>query len=411
VTVSTNRFRSLAVASVLLLLLMRIASADDVPPTNRDIPFLDRDEIGARWAAMGGACIALVDDGSAVYYNPAGLGKIRRIEVLGTFNRRSLNIDSKWFGDGDQSSVSATRLENVAVSYPFPTYRGSLVLTGSVHRTTSYDQYLDRRAVEDLIEYHDVEERKVTLTAWTGAFSVQLSPNVFVGGEAHFYTGGLEFDDHLYPWGDCPSPGATFSQHADLGGFGGSVGLVYMPHPLFSFGLNARTPQRITLDGTEIYTDDGAGCYQERQGINYDVDLPFSVGLGMAVTPTDLAIAFDVVYTDWHELDFPGMVRDIETGKFLYDATTDIRAGVEYSVPLFPLRLRAGYAYVPLELNLFEVKSQRQKFSLGAGTLVEGALTLDAAWQRTRFERKDPESSYSEERTTDRVILSFAYRF
>ena len=35
------------------------------PPTNLEIPFLDRDAMGARWTAMGGASMAAVDDGSA----------------------------------------------------------------------------------------------------------------------------------------------------------------------------------------------------------------------------------------------------------------------------------------------------------------------------------------------------------
>jgi len=393
------------------LLIAGASGAVGTPDTNLDIPFLDRDEIGARWAGMGGACIAIVDDGAAAYYNPAGLGRIRRIEIGASFNRRSLDIESDWAGQANTSSVSSTRLEDLAVSYPFPTYRGSLVLTGSVFRSTSFDQYLDRQTSADLLDYHDVEQREVMLTAWSGAVAMQLSPNVFFGAEAHFYTGDLDFEDNLYPWGSCDPPGAAFSQNADLGGYGGSVGFIYVPHPLFSFGMVAKTPQRINVDGTEIYTVSDGSCDMYRQGIDYDIDIPYSLGFGFAVRPTDFNVSLDLVLTNWEELDYPGRVRDLDTGEFLFDATTDVRVGAEYAVPVVPVRVRAGYAYVPMALNVFDIEKNRRRLSFGAGTIVEEALTLDVAWQHTSFEREDGDASYSEKRTTDRLILSFAYRF
>ena len=406
--------RSAVTALTTLLVVLSMAGtsgAQGTPDTNLDIPFLDRDEIGARWAGMGGACIAIVDDGMAAYYNPAGLGQIRRIEIGASFNRRSLDIESDWVGDVNTSSVSSTRLEDLAVSYPFPTYRGSLVLTGSVFRATSFDQYLDRQVDTDMLDYHDVEQREVMLTAWSGAVAMQLSPNVFFGAEAHFYTGSLDFEDNLYPWGSCDPPGAMFSQNADLGGYGGAVGFIYVPHPLFSFGMVAKTPQRINVDGTELYTASDGSCDRFRQSVDYDIDIPYSLGFGVAARPANFNLALDFVLTNWEELDYPGRVRDLETGQFLFDATTDIRLGAEYAIPVVPIRVRAGYAYVPLALNVFEIEKERQRISFGAGTIVEGALTLDAAWQHTTFEREDRDASYSEKRTTDRVILSFAYRF
>jgi hypothetical protein len=126
--------------------------------------------------------------------------------------------------------------------------------------------------------------------------------------------------------------------------------------------------------------------------------------------PRNFSFTLDVVFTDWHELDYEGRVRD-ENNDFLYDPTTDIRAGAEYSLPNVPLRFRAGYAYVPLELTLFNVEKEKDRFSLGAGAIVEGALAVDAAWQRTSFERESAADSYTEKRTLDKALLSVAYRF
>jgi hypothetical protein len=104
-------------------------------------------------------------------------------------------------------------------------------------------------------------------------------------------------------------------------------------------------------------------------------------------------------------------VRDPSTGDYLYEPAVDLRAGIEYAVALLPLRLRAGYARVPLEFQWFEVTKDRSSFSLGAGTVVESALGLDAAWERTSFERESSGDRYSEKRTIDRLILTLAYRF
>lgn len=376
------------------------------PPTNKDIPFLDRQEIGARWMGMGGACIAIVDDGSAAFYNPAGLGKIRRIEFVGSLGNRSLDVETDWFGTENNSSVSTTRLGNLAVSYPFPTYRGSLVATGSVFRTASFDQYVDRTGVDGSTVYHDIEEKKVVLTTWSGAFAAQLSPNAFFGAEAHFHTGDLEFEDRLAPWSTCYDEG-IFSQSGDLSGYGGTVGFIYVPHPLVSLGLALKTPQRITVEGDEIFTE---ACDIYEYSIKYDVDLPYSIGIGIGVMPASFTVALDLVYTDWNQLEYPGEIRD-ERGNFIYDATTDLRIGAEYGLTFMPVRVRAGYAYVPMALNLFHVEKDRSRFSLGAGAVIESSLTLDFAWQRSSFERESMIDSFSEKRTQDRTVLSFAYRF
>ena len=126
----------------------------------------------------------------------------------------------------------------------------------------------------------------------------------------------------------------------------------------------------------------------------------------------------DLVYTDWQEIKYPGPTRDLDTltthnytGDYIYESTTDIRVGVEYALGALPLRLRAGYAYVPLELDWFSVTKDRTSISLGAGVVIESALGLDVAWQRTSFERESVADQYSESRTNNRLLVTLAYRF
>jgi hypothetical protein len=380
------------------------------PPTNLEVPFLARDVLGARWTAMGGACIATVDDGSSIYMNPAGLGKIRRIELLGTFQRESNDVDTEWYGGSTSRSVTATRLRELALSFPLPTYRGSLVLAGGVFRTNMLDTYAVREIPEDYTpDYRDAEETSGALTAWAGAISLQVSPQAFVGFEAHAFTGDYGRHDEWYPWGACEEL-VVFDSDTDLGGYGGSFGLQYEPAPVVSLGLLVRSPQRITLKG------DLTGPYETCAGETYAVDdhatLPYSMGVGLAVMPSSFLATFDAVYTNWNELDYPGLTRDPDTDEYLYDATTDLRVGLEYSVPTFPVRFRAGFAHIPLSLNWYDVVKNRKAFSLGAGGVIESTVAVDLAWQRIGYEREIlGDVNYSEKRTINRIIATVAYRF
>jgi len=56
--------------------------------------------IGARATAMGGAFIALADDGTALYWNPAGLAQVDETEILAMYNM--------WFQEVKQGYLSLT---------------------------------------------------------------------------------------------------------------------------------------------------------------------------------------------------------------------------------------------------------------------------------------------------------------
>jgi len=382
------------------------------PPTSLEIPFLDRDPLGARWMAMGGAAIGAVDDGSSIAINPAGLAKIRRIELLGTVQKQSLDIDATWFGSKTSRSLSSTALRELTLSFPFPTYRGSLVMAGSVARRNVIDAYTVRQGTnpDGDVPYRDSEERSGVVTAWSGGGALQVSPKAFVGFEVHGFTGDYDETDRWDVWGTCED--VEFAWDTDVGGYGASMGMQYEPVPMLEVGAVLRTPQRITLEG-EIDQPDGgeAGCPQRIYSIDDTATLPYSLGFGVAVAPATFLVTLDVEYTDWHETKYPGPTRDPVTDEYIYEATTDVRVGVEYGLVNLPFRFRAGYARVPLELNWFEITKDRTSISLGAGAVVESALTFDVAWQRTSFERESPADSYSEKRTNDRLLLTLAYRF
>jgi len=410
-----RRIPALSILAILAIVpaAWAVTGQEPHPPTSLEIPFLEREPSGARWAGMGGAAIGAVDDGSAFVINPAGLGRIRRIEFLGTLQKQSYDIDATWFGNPTSSSISNTTLRELTLSFPFPTYRGSLVFSGSMSRRNVFDSYTVRSGIYPIgdVPYRDTEERSGMLTSWGGGASVQVSPQVFIGLEGHGFTGNLNSKDRWAVWGVCSD--AVFSSNTDLGGYGGSVGMQYQPIPLVGIGAVLKSPEHVSLKGhgdQPVYIGEGL-CENSEFSVDDEATLPYSMGVGVSLAPANFLINFDVVYTDWHELKYLGRVRDPNTGDYLYDPTTDLHVGVEYAFGQIPFRLRAGYARVPLEFKWFDVTKDRSSFSLGAGTVVESAVGFDVTWQRTSFERKSVGDDYSEERTIDRVILTLAYRF
>lgn len=73
-----------AIASSLILIPSFACYASSPGTTAAD--FL-KISVGARAAAMGEAFTALADDGTALYWNPAGLAQIERVEISAMYNR------------------------------------------------------------------------------------------------------------------------------------------------------------------------------------------------------------------------------------------------------------------------------------------------------------------------------------
>jgi len=93
----------------------------------------------ARAMGMGNAYSALSDDFSAVYFNPAGLGLVKRLEFAGGINYSKFNNDVTFFGNKLGSSNSETKLDQLSFVFPFPTLRGSFVLALGYNRDKNFN--------------------------------------------------------------------------------------------------------------------------------------------------------------------------------------------------------------------------------------------------------------------------------
>ena len=81
--------------------------------------------LGARTMGMGGAFLAVADDFTTLYWNPAGLAQIRKFELYSSLSHSEQRVDTK-FTRGRTAEVgsSKTRPNSIGLVYPLYANRG-----------------------------------------------------------------------------------------------------------------------------------------------------------------------------------------------------------------------------------------------------------------------------------------------
>lgn len=406
--------------------------------------------MGARAMGMGQAHIAVCDDVTATYYNPAALANIRRIELSAGFSHLSGDWKTDFYGTKATSEVGSTKLSSLALAYPFPTYRGSLVFGLAYNRTKSFDSDYRREGFnpsynpsfwpDTLGSGQTVEgpEKNTVfdrggLSNWTVGVGTDVSAEVSVGGSVSFLSGSYS---STYEYEALWTHGATElyqfqyeEDDADITGWTASVGTVARIGNAARAGFVVNFPQYLTLDGskyTEEYDPVDDLIYTDEIQFEDKITLPLSFAAGVSAAPVaGLILAADAKYTDWKQIDYYGPIRVGD--EYAYRATTSVRLGAEFSVPSTPLRLRAGYFTDPIAFKFIKDYSNKSTrpiaatidqdgrfFTFGAGLLVEDAFTVDAAWVHGGYEKSLPRSSgvdYSEDRRSDRIFVTTSFHF
>ncbi|MBD3367855.1 MAG: hypothetical protein GF405_06740 [Candidatus Eisenbacteria bacterium] len=417
-----------------LVLACGTAQAYDyyVAPGVFELPLMAPVPVGARAMGMGGAGLAVVDDASAAYVNPAGLTRLRRIEIAGGLARNAMSMDGNAFGTDFDTELTGTDLTSLRVAYPFPTFRGSFVLALSGEHVYDFDSdfvaaYSGSFDGTDgnVVDQAEAFEADGGIMSWNAAAAIEASENVALGATVSFLSGSY---DQRFAWAadgeDTPPDydgtlGYASDATSDVSGFRATVGGLFYVNELLTCALVARSPLTLSFDGTireEVEWYDG----QTEQQVVYfedEVTLPFTFEAGAAFTPTDIIVlAADVRYTDWSETDYAGRVflEDgglLESRRTAYEEALDINVGAEFIVPTWPLRLRAGYMTRPIAYRGLDIDTDRSYFTVGAGVLIDTVFSIDAAWMGGGYERSGPDYDYSESTDESAVVVEAAYRF
>lgn len=398
---------------------------------------------GARQMSMGGAGIASSLDGAALYYNPAALARIHKIEIqLGLthqkFHNKTTQPSNRYDGftsilNSSQIDQTKTRFGSLNLTIPVPTYRGSLAVAFGINRIMSFDRAALYHVVDDSsglrLDDYAKEFETGGLYVYSGGAGFDISPNLSLGLGINIYSGKDEFE-YYYSYTDEVTPYSESDRRRiteDYIGVSAKGGLLARPNEHLSFGLTIESP----MDFQVKYTYSDSSGYTDF--IKYDLTRPFVFGGGLAVRSGVFMATADAEYIDWSQLSYndnPDEAALNDSLPLLYRDVLNLRGGVEYQFPRAGLALRAGVFMNPLPYRkegivdtrmVKFIDKDRKGFSAGFGWLIDDVLMLEAAYVRGTYTRSyspanaayvnQAASMATAEDTFNRVYVTMSYRY
>ncbi len=392
--------------------------------------------VGARAIGLGFSYIGVADDYSAVFWNPAGLAQIRRFEFAGGLNHLALTNSAKVLTYKNSFENTTTDLNSVALVFPVPTIRGSLVFAGGYVRISDFTGTLSIslfNAVSSIVpSLYDPDpnfdlawnlnledstgatqilnnvQQKITLyengglNNWFVSGAIDIAENLSVGATISIVTGNYKYNREFiesdtrnyyesYPW-DFKQLTVTDLIDATISGFSANAGLMYRSK-VFRFGLMMRLPSSLSIKenysrGSESSFDNGDSYSYSYSAISrYGVRSPFYFGGGVSFNIKDvLLLAGDLIYIDWRQMEFRNnsdLVQLNREIKQIFTETVSLNGGVEFTIPfLQEVKVRAGYSYRPSPYVEDKGISSRATRSLtfGFSVLLQKTLLIDFAY-------------------------------
>ena len=393
-----------------------------------EIPLTFRPPIAARSAGMGGASIAFADDHSACISNPATLGVIRQIEFGIGLANVSAYRDLTYRGNTERASYGKTRLSHLGFAYPFPTYRGSLVLGFAYARVSPLDSDFYKIGGGDSIQ---VEKEGILedggLDNYSLSVAYQPTPDLYLGVTGTILHGHEFYDRTFYFQSTHLAEDSEQVQDYTISGVTGSLGALLQLDTGIRLGFVLYLPEGLDFDGSGTSYD----YLAPGDVLNYDlyqhVYLPYRLGAGLAVARQHLILAADAIYADWSQIDFGGPLLLVSPRQAAYRQTVNLRLGGEVLLSsLLPVRLRVGYDFdpIPYDVVLFEnvaaqpyeparFERDRYYYTVGAGILLAKSLTLDLAYMDGGFKRSGTVTSqqnFMESVKDRRFLASLSFR-
>jgi len=239
--------------------------------------------IGAKQMAMGGTGMMTID-GTAIFYNPANLTRIPRIEfMLGmSYNKQKSDITTRAVGEESgfdvSDSKSNTRISSAILTVPYPTYRGALVFGFGVARLSDFDRisnfYFEEIDEGEVRTSNEKVKESGGLNQWAFGFGIDLSPRISFGGALMVYHGKHELNlkSPLYYAGAMESDFEQLLEYRYIG-YGAKIGLGMQLSRRIGLGMAIESPVMLDIDqdGSEIEF----GIITPYSTVEYELKKPF----------------------------------------------------------------------------------------------------------------------------------------
>ncbi len=390
--------------------------------------------VGARTMGMGGASIALADDFTALYWNPAGMAQIQKFEFFSSFSHNRASANTYFTGDDiTTTSRSEMRPNAIGFVYPLMARQGGLAIGFGYNRPQNFDYQtaiigIDPSSETDFsgLSVDEIDANSGGIGIWSFGASVYVTKHVLIGGSLDFWSGNSlnHLDTTATDIVNIDSELSRFRYDDEVdreySGIGGRVGLLAHLTDNINLGLTLVAPTELGVDELwyqstlEVY-DDGEEWSDSESGSQiYDIERPFEVGAGVAVKLLNkrLVLAGDVQLTDWKQTRYdPAPAENISDDNFekYYATTFQVRIGAEYRIPVVDTHIRVGYFRDTVPFTDAEIENARDFLTIGVGKIFEETLKFDVGYMLGTSQRSRNE--LTTERQTHRIFASAAYRY
>ncbi len=354
-------------------------------------------EHGARGMGMAGAFTALALDGSALFYNPAGLTQLNGTQIMVGTTLISPSASFRGVSPAiDESSMKP------AIFTPI-----NLYLTHKLNDDWSFgfgvnNQYgLGSTWDENWVGKYLAIDTEIQTFYFTGAAAYKFSDKLSLGVTASYVYGNVSIlkKQSLAPF----NADATIDLSGTAASYSYSVGLLFKPSEMLNLGLDFRSGSSMDFTGTADVTAPSALVSLLPSGdVEAPLTIPFNATIGLAIFPSnDLTVSADFQYVGWSSYD-KLEVTFVESGVVStsirdYSDSYIARLGAEYAVTEC-LDLRGGLLYDknPVKDELVEPTlpdADRLGLNIGLGYKITPNISLDLAYLYLRFAERTIENS------------------
>ncbi|MFH0879016.1 MAG: OmpP1/FadL family transporter [Lentisphaerota bacterium] len=328
-------------------------------------------EGSARGNAMGGSLIAIADDPSALYYNPAGITQLEGMQVMGgaTFITPSTDVETLT----PMGKVTAKSVKNTWIPpHLYATYGMTEKVWMGLGVSSRFG--LGSEFDENWAGRYNSYKAIIQTLDFNPNLALKINDQVSVAAGFSVMWFDLELDRKL-PNPVVGGPDMDFSLTGDSFGYGFNVAGRYEVTKWMALGLTYKSRVKQSIDGT-------ADIKVSNTGAEGDITLPDMLSGAVAFKPMKkMNVELGVVYTGWKTYDELAVTFDTpekigspvktSVSPKNWDNVFRYQAGVEYGLTdNFDVRL--GYVYdqspIPDETADYLVPADgRQIFNTGIG--------------------------------------------
>ncbi|MFP6584261.1 MAG: outer membrane protein transport protein [Candidatus Hydrogenedentota bacterium] len=357
-----SRFRA---ALPVMLMAMPLASAQELEFPISPTPV----GAGARAAGMADAFVAIADDATASFWNPAGLVQLEEPEfsMVGSFNALREQFDDDLSGTNTRHEHGTQRDQNIDLNFmsythPLPWTLGSRNSTVSVSYHQKFD--LSRRFTErtrQTIPAINLEQQftdRFTQDGQLGAigvaYAIEVTSTLSVGVTANLWRdtfladAGWDRSRRVVGSQDFNGSIITFDQFTreEFENFEGEnyiIGLLWNFRPKWALGIRYDTAFTADVDfkSTGTYSKNGSVVSTSALDEDREIHFPDTLAVGLSYRANDrVTMSMDITQTDWNDFYMKtasgtriSMVDSQVLGSEFdvdFDKTTTIRLGMEY---------------------------------------------------------------------------------